>query len=134
MAREKCLIILAAGLTGGVAVNVAAVLGLSIGLQVGFPLGDDAVDAAGTTHLALPRVGMPLLVAPRQELPLLRNRAAAKGLTVVDYTEAARSPDYDEYRQALAANTTNEHHYLGLALAGAKRNVNSVAGNLKLYR
>jgi hypothetical protein len=132
--REKCVIVLADGLPCGTAVSVAAVLALSIGVRVSFPLGGDAMDAAGVTHLALPRVGLPLLVAAAPELPLLRKQAARRRLTVVDYTEAARSPDYDEYRQALAAERTDEHRYLGLALAGARRDVNSIAGNLKLYR
>ena len=132
--REKCVIVLADGLAGGVAVNVAAVLGLSIGLQVGFPLGGDVIDASGARHLALPEVGVPLLVAAATELPLVRERAVRKDLTVVDYTEAARSPDYQEYRQTLAAVSADQLRYLGLALGGAKRDVNSVAGNLKLYR
>jgi hypothetical protein len=134
LAREKCVIVLAVGLEGGVAVNVAAVLGLSVGRRAGYPLGEDALDGSGVRHLALPRVGLPLLAAAAAELPLLRERAVRKGLTVVDYSEAARSPDYAEYRRALAAAGTSEHRYLGLALAGRTRDVNSVAGNLRLYR
>lgn len=128
------MIVLAEELAGGAAVKVAAVLALAIGVRVGFPLGDDAVDGAGELHLALPQVGLPLLRATGPELVAVRGSAARRALTVVDYSEAARSPDYEEYRRALAAQRTDEHRYLGLAVAGPARQVNAVAGNLRLYR
>ena len=134
LGENKCVIVLGEGLAGGVAVNVAAVLGLSVGVRVCFPLGGDVIDADGDSHLALPRMGVPLLVAAGTELPGLRRQALGRRLTVVDYTEAARHSDYGEYARALAAATTDEHQYFGLALAGRRRDVNSVTGNLRLYR
>jgi hypothetical protein len=134
VSTNKCVVVLAEELGGGIAVNVAAVLALAVGVRVGFPLGDDVSDASGSVHSALPRVGLPLLRATAQELAELRGHACERGLVVVDYTEAALTPDYDDYRQALASASTGEHRYLGLALAGTKRAVNSLAGNLRLFR
>jgi hypothetical protein len=134
VSADKCVVVLAEELRAGVAVNVAAVLALAVGVRVGFPLGDDVTDASGSVHSALPCVGLPLLRATTQELAELRSHACERGLVVVDYTGAARAPDYDHYRQALASASTVEHRYLGLALAGTKTSVNSLAGNLRLFR
>jgi hypothetical protein len=130
----KCVVVLAEELSAGVAVNVAAVLALAVGVRIGLPLGEDVTDSSGSVHFALPRVGLPLLRATTQELAELRSHAREQGLVVVDYTEAARAPDYDDYRHALASASTVEHRYLGLALAGTKASVNSLAGNLRLFR
>jgi hypothetical protein len=130
---DKCVLVLADGLDSGVAANVAAVLGVTLGARL--PLvGPDSPDASGEPHLGLTKATIPLLSAPPERLPELRRRARAKGLGVADFTEAAQRRTYPEYQRELAAAPTDEHRYLGLALYGPKRDVNSVSGSLRLFR
>jgi hypothetical protein len=54
------------------------------------------------------------------------------GVFVIDFNDAARdSKTYDEYEGTLAGRSVS---YLGLALYGPKKQVNSVAGNLRNLR
>lgn len=76
-----------------------------------------------------------MLRADGQTLRRLRSEAAETELMAVDFTDSARtSRTYEEYERKLAGKETADLDYLGLALYGERRSVESLTGSLPLLR
>jgi hypothetical protein len=128
----RCVLVVAEELPRWLAANTTAVLGVALGAHQLIPAGPDLPDGEGSTHPGIGTTPLPVLTAPGEELSALRHKAMELGVFVIDFNDAARdSKTYDEYEGTLAGRSVS---YLGLALYGPKKQVNSVAGNLRNLR
>jgi hypothetical protein len=136
-AFEKCAIVVDAALPTGLAMNAAAVLALSVGDAYGRTvLGPDVKDRDGQVHRALTAAPLPILKADSRVLREIVTKAGAEpGVFLVDFTSAAQAArDYDGYMRSMEDTGAEEHTYVGIALAGAKKAVGRLSGSLPLYR
>lgn len=131
----KCVMVLADDLPAGLAVNAAGVLAVTLGHKVPSLLPGDALDASGSLHAGLINVPLPILVADRETLKLLRERAAEhSGVTVIGFSDVAQQArTYEAYVSTLEQTASEALGYLGLALYGPKKTLNKLVGNLPLY-
>lgn len=131
----KCVILLDTDLPLGLLANTAAVLSLSIGrfFQI---VGEDIPDASGNVHVGLTMLPVPILKSSASDLMALRRIAAqTSDVTTIDVTDAAQTTkNYADYRAKLGSTSSDKLSYLGLALYGKKKVVNSLTGSLGLLR
>lgn len=134
-AAGKCVIVVDEDLGAGLAANTAAVLALSVGAATPGLIGGTCRDADGAEYPGLTVLPVPVLVADGPGLAALRGRAGDEGRLVAVVTDAAqRSKTYEDYQAALSDTPTAEVRILGVALAGAPKQVNRLVGNLRLLR
>ena len=132
---ERCVIVVDEALPAGLAANAAAVLALTLGAREPELVGADFVDADAQPHPGLIPIGLPVLRAARADLVEIRRRAAADGVSVVDFPAfGQQTTDYDEFRGMVAATPSAELSYLGVALSGPRRAVGRLTGRLALLR
>lgn len=133
--QDKCVMVLDETLPVGLAVNTAGVLALTLGREVGKVVGPDVVDGSGRPHAGITTVPIPILKASGEVLRDLRRRAEDEELLIVDFTDAAQtSKTYEDYERKIAAVSTEQLNYLGVALYGARKPVNRLTGSLPLLR
>lgn len=132
--NEKCVMIIDESLSPGETANVAAVLGITLGRLVPEAVGRDVRDGVGGLHSGVIEVPVPILKADRAALGRLRLRlceARYSELAAADFTELAQScKTYDEYIDKMSY--ASELNYIGLAIYGDRKKVNSLTGNLPL--
>ena len=134
-APERLVVVVDETLPPGLAANAAAVLAFSLGAQLPDFVGADYVDADGSDHAGLIPVGLPILRAPGEILPLLRGRAVEAGIAVVAFPSFGhQTNDYDEFRGFVAQTRGADLRYLGLAFHGPRRPVAKLTGSLALLR
>ncbi len=130
--HDKCVMVLDETLPVGLAVNTAGILALTLGREIG-EVGPDVVDGSGKLHAGITTVPLPVLKASGEVLRDLRRRAEEEDLLVVDFTDAAQtSKTYEDYERKIAAVSTEQLNYLGVAFYGAKKPVNRLTGSLPL--
>ena len=134
--EKKCVMVLDGRLPVGLAVNAAAVLAVTLGHKVEAIVGADVADGSGTFHAGLVSIPIPILKADAETIGDIRGRAAQdESVLVVDLTDPAQtSKTYEEYKAKMAAATSEDLRYLGLALHGDKKPVNKLTGGLPLLR
>lgn len=133
----KMVIILDGDLPVGLLCNTSAVLSLTIGNQVENLIDKNLEDGDGTIHTGLTNTPLPILKLNINKLKELRIKANENGkdLLIVDITDAAQSTkNYVDYEEKLKSRTSNELKYLGIALAGDKKIINGLTGNLPLLK
>lgn len=134
--NEKCVMIIDESLPLGAIANTAAVLGITLGGKLPEYVGETVVDGAGSPHIGIVRIPVPILKASRGTIGALRLRLYEeqyKDLTAVDFTELARScKTYEEYIDKMSY--ASQLNYIGLAVCGDKRKINSLTGNLPLLK
>ena len=133
----KCVLIADENLPPGLIANTAAVLGVTLGrLMPEECVGEDIVDGSGLPHRGIVTIPLPVLRADARKLGDIRRALAREeysDLLVVDFTDVARScKNYDEYKAKAAICT--EQSYLGLALYGDRKKINSLTGSMPLLR
>ena len=137
MSENKCVLIVDESMPLGVVANTAAVLSASLGKLRPEMIGADLPDCDGHTHQGITTMAIPIL---RGNGPLLKKmRTQLKefepALLVVDLIGATRTTkSYEEYAAALGRTPGDEIEYLGLALFGEKKTINSLTGSLGLLR
>jgi hypothetical protein len=132
---NKCVMVLDEELPSGLAVNTAGVLAFTLGRELGEIIGPSVVDASGVAHLGITTVPIPILKAEEGWIRALRAAAEESDLLVVDFTDAAQSSKtYEQYTEKMAAASSGELRYLGVALYGDRRAVNRLTGSLPLLR
>ena len=110
-------------------------LALTLGAREPELVGADFVDADAQPHPGLIPIGLPVLRAAGADLVAIRRRAAADGVSVVDFPVfGQQTNDYDEFRGMVAATPSDELSYLGVALSGPRRAVGRLTGRLALLR
>ena len=130
----KCVMVLADDLPLGLEANAAGVLAVTLGHKVPGLLPEDAPDASGRLHAGLINVPLPILVADKATLKLLRERVGHDGMTVIGFSDVAQhARSYEAYVSTLAITPPEALGYLGLALYGPKKALNKLVGNLPLY-
>ncbi len=129
----KCVMVLEEGLSSGLAVNTAGVLAFTLGRELGGIVGPSVVDGSGESHLGITTVPIPILRAGEEEIRAIRAKAGEADLLVVDFTDAAQtSKTYEQYTRKMAAVASEDLRYLGVALYGDRKAVNSLTGSLPL--
>jgi hypothetical protein len=136
-AFDKCAIVVDGALPAGLAMNAAAVLAFSVGHAYGESvLGPDVKDGDGQAHRGITAAPIPILKADAQALHTIVAKAHAEpDVFLVDFTAVAQAArDYGDYTQAMMTSGSEEHVYVGVALAGSKKAVNKLTGSMPLYR
>ncbi|MEI7510778.1 MAG: DUF2000 domain-containing protein [Candidatus Peregrinibacteria bacterium] len=136
MDDKKCVLILDEELPLGLIANASAVLALTLGKIVDGILGHDIQDKSGENHLGITNTVLPILKSNKENLTLLCEKAKSmEGIVVVDFSDVAqRTKNYEDYAEQLAETNAEDLRYLGIALFGDKKAVNSLAGSLPLLR
>lgn len=136
--QNKCVIILDEELPAGIQANTAAILGMSLGRYIPECVGEDIIDGSGLTHKGITTVPIPILKGTKDNIKELRNRlynSDSDDLFVVDFSDLARtSHSYHNYTAKTEAISQDEISYLGLALYGSKKKINSLSGSLALLK
>lgn len=136
--ETKCVLIIDSELPLGLLANTAAVLALTIGKRVEGLIGPDVVDGSGEIHTGITTIPLPILKSTKENLQVLKKKVtteAFQDLLVVDFSNAAQTTKtYEEYTQKIAAYTSEDLDYLGIALYGDRKKINKLAGNLSLLR
>ncbi len=94
-----------------------------------------AVDCAGNPHPGLILIGIPVLDAPKDDLPRIRRKAVEAGNEVVDFPiQGQQTNDYAEFRRLMSDTAPEQVEYLGIMLLGAKSKVGRIVGKYSLLR
>lgn len=131
----RCVAVIDQTLPIGHAANAAAVLALTMGRRQPHLAGEALVDASGAEHPGLIPIGIPVLGAPADELPALRDKAVAAGLEVIDFpTQGQQTTDYAEFRRLVRATEPGALRYVGVMIYGAKKKVSRLVGRYSLLK
>jgi hypothetical protein len=86
--------------------------------------------------MGLIKVVLPVLKASGEKIAEIRQKAKAQAdLLMADFAaEAQQAKTMEEYLEALARRTTDQINYLGVAIYGESKQVNSLTGGLPLLR
>ena len=133
---EKCVIILNENLPLGLLANASAVLAMTIGHKVDKIIGEDIKDASKQTHLGITNSVLPILKTNAKSLSEIYEKAKMLSeILVVDFCDLAQqSKCYTDYTRLLENTKAENLSYLGLALYGSNKKVNSLSGSLPLLR
>lgn len=133
----KMVIVLDETLPLGLKCNTAAVLSLTLGNKIDNLIDKDLIDGDGTMHTGLTNQPLPILKSTEENVRKILKQAHAlkDDLLVVDITDAAQTTkNYIDYEEKLKSKTSEELKLLGIALAGSKKDINSLTGNLPLLK
>ncbi len=132
----KMIIIIDDNLPIGLKCNTAAVLSLTFGKKIDGLIDKDLTDKSGDLHHGLTNQPIPILKSTFEEIKELRKLSLKhEDLLVIDVTDVAQTAkNYKDYENKLKSKTAVELIYLGIAIAGNKKSINSIAGNLGLLR
>jgi hypothetical protein len=130
---ERCIININESLPPGKACNAAAVVAFTLGQRHSRLVGQPLIEAGGATHPGLIPVGIPILRAPAAKLASLRGKALGQ-CDVVDFPrQGQETTDYQAFRQAVLAATTDSLDYLAVGLVGSKKSLGKLTGGLALF-
>lgn len=131
----KMVIVLDDDLPDGLMANTAAVLSLTLGNKIEGLIGSDLKDGNEHLHTALTTIPLPILKCTKERLREIYTEAypLKDELLLVDVTDAAQTTkNYADYEQKLKQSSTDQLAFLGLALAGPQKLINTLTGNLAL--
>lgn len=136
--ETKCVLLIDSELPLGLLANTAAVLALTIGKRVEGIIGSDVVDGSGQIHTGITTIPLPILKSTQGDLKVLKQKVSTEAfqdLIVVDFSDVAQTTKtYEEYTQKIANYSSEDLHYLGIALYGDRKKINKLTGNLPLIR
>ncbi len=120
----------------GLIANTSAYLSFSLGQKLENMLAEDAIDSLGRVHMGTSPITMPILKADKELLKSIFEKASQNSdITIMDFTNIAQKHRvYSEYIEEIKDTPIVDLEYLGLALFGAKKAVNSLTGSLPLLR
>lgn len=134
----KCVMVIDQNLQLGMIANTAAVLAISIGKKVEGIVGEDIVDGDGILHSGITNTNIPILRGDAELISSLQDKLSGNGhdaLYYVDFCDVAQKcKDYADYTAMLADTPADDLNYLGIAICGPDRQVNSLTGSLGLLR
>jgi hypothetical protein len=134
----KCVMVVDQNLPLGLIANTAAVLAISIGQKVDGIVGEDVYDQDGTLHRGITQFTIPILKGDSQSIHALRDRLLqmeSLDLFFVDFCDVAqKSLRYEQYKSRLQTTPEPQLKYLGIALCGSDKDINSLTGNIGLLR
>lgn len=135
--RLKCVIILDNSLPIGLLANTACVLGMGLAHAAPNIMGKPLTDGGGVVHAGITTTPVPTLAADGDEVAKIADAARARHdeLRLIDVTDAAQSTkNYEAYEEKLKASVPEELRYLGVAIFGPQKAVNSLTGRLPMLR
>ncbi len=134
----KCVMVIDPSLPLGLIANTAAVLAVSIGRKIDDIVGEDVLDQDGHLHHGITQVPIPLLKGSSDLIRSIRGKLLnmnVDNLYFVDFCDVAQqSQHYDEFKARLSQTPADRLNYLGIAIYGPPREVNSLTGNIGLLR
>ncbi|PAU75801.1 hypothetical protein CK498_16545 [Halomonas salipaludis] len=130
----KTVIVLANHLPTGLAANFAAVLGMSLGKHSPDLVGSDTASADGILLKGITTVPLPILSAPESDLLGLFYAAEALPLRFAYMRAAFEASDYADYTLLINSTSLEEQVPQGILLAGPRRAVDRICGQLPLLR
>lgn len=134
----KCVIIIDEKLPLGIIANTSAILGITLGKHIPNLVGENVHDATDKNHLGIIKIPIPILKGSREILRKLRKKLYTsdfEDMIVIDFSDIAQSCNiYNEYVQKVSTISEAEHNYLGIAICGNKKKVNSLTGSMPLLR
>lgn len=134
----KCVMVLDGARPEGILANTAAILGITLGKLLPSLVGQEAPDSTGDIHSGIIQIPVPILNGNAELLAVLRKKLSQPEfleVTAGDFTDLAQGcRTYDEYLERMAKSKPESFTYLGLALAGPKKLVSRLTGNLPLLR
>ncbi|NCB50945.1 MAG: DUF2000 domain-containing protein [Clostridia bacterium] len=136
--ENKCVIVADAELPAGILANTAAILGMTLGKWLPECIGEDVEDGSGLVHMGITKIPIPILKGNKELIHTLRQKLYSpeyEDLLVVDFSDVPQScMSYEKY--VAKANTVREEDYiyLGVAIYGSKKKVNTLTGSLPLLR
>ena len=135
---KKCVAILDAELPVGVVANASTFLGLTLGKMFPDMIGQDVTDAEGNTHAGILKIPVTVLRSSKPGLKELRQklyRMEYEDLAVVDFSNISQSINvYSDFVDKVASSSDDDQTYLGIAILGNKKKVNSLTGSMPLLR
>lgn len=136
--QDKCVIVADGELPAGVLANTAAILGMTLGKRIPECVGEAVSDGSGHIHEGITGIPVPVLRGDRETLRRLREMLFDPkygDMVVVDFSDVAQScATYDRYVAKAEGLAETDFTYLGIALYGDKKRVNSLTGSLPLFR
>ena len=138
MRPEKCVVVLDGDLPLGFLANTAAILGVTLGKELPEVVGPGVRDRSGREHLGIIEFPVPVLRSTPEGIRALRERLYEPGfqeLTAVDFSDVAQScKTYDEFMERMGEVPEGDLRYFGLAVCGARKQVDRLTGSLPLLR
>jgi len=133
---HRCTLIIDNDLPAGLAMNAASVIGVSFGRAVDNLVGAALQSQDGVTYPGVITAPLPVLLATGDYLRELHGRCAAdETFFVLPFSALAQScRSYAEYEERMRDATSPNIELVALGLAGPKKAVTRLTGNLKLYR
>ncbi|MFT3860921.1 DUF2000 domain-containing protein [Micropruina sp.] len=134
-ARQKTVIVVDQRLPAGLAVNAASIVAAMMTTAMPDLMGP----AVATADAELPGVvlaPLPVLASDGEALQSIWDRADApgSGLIVFPFTRLAQGcKTYEEYTEKVALAATHELELAALGLAGPRKTVTSLTGDMSLY-
>jgi len=136
--QKKCVMVIDSDLPLGLMTNTSAVLAMTLGKSIEGIIGPDIVDASGNCHVGITNTPIPILKGTKKTIKEIKNKIDSEeiaDLLLVDFSYTAqKSKTYTDYEGKLSAITAEDLEYLGIALYGAKKDINRFTGNLPLLR
>lgn len=135
-ALHRCTLVIHQDLPPGLAMNAASIVGISFGRAVenlvGAPL-QSQDDVAFPGVITAP---LPVLLASGACLRELHQRSATDDtLFALPFSALAQSSkNYDEYEARMRDAASPAIELVAIGLAGPKKTISRLTGNLKLYR
>lgn len=133
----KMVIVLDDALPVGLKCNTAAVLSLTLGNKTEGLIDKDLQDSGNEIHTGLTNQPLPILKTTMEQLKSIYKQAKSlgKNILIVDVTDAAQTTKtYKDYEEKLKSKSFDELKILGIALAGSRKDVTKLTGNLGLLR
>ena len=135
---EKCVMIIDESLPLGLIANTAAILGVTLGRTRPEVVGADVLDQSGHLHLGIIEFPIPVLKGSPETIKTIRERLYQpefQELTVVDFSDLAQGcKTYDEFIEKMGRAPEDTLRYFGIAVCGAKKQVNQLTGSIPLLR
>ncbi|WP_333609973.1 DUF2000 domain-containing protein [Pantoea piersonii] len=133
---HRCTLIIDKDLPPGLAMNAASVVGISFGRAIDNLVGAALQSQDGLTFPGVITAPLPVLLASGDYLRELHQRSAAdETLFAMPFSALAQScKSYDEYEARMRDAASPQIELVALGLAGPKKAITRLTGNLKLYR
>ncbi|MGL4744218.1 MAG: DUF2000 domain-containing protein [Dermatophilaceae bacterium] len=133
--RQKTVIVVDRNLPTGLAVNAASIVAAMMTTAIPDLIGP-AVATADATIPGVVLAPLPVLAGDGELLQKIWSRAdeLEERLVVLPFTRLAQGcTTYDEYVDKVASVPTHELELAALGLAGPRKNINSLTGDMPLY-
>lgn len=135
--ENKCVMVIDSELPTGLIANTAAVLALTLGKKIEGIIGPHVVDGGGQVHEGITTTPIPILKGSGKAIKELRDTISGNypDLLLVDFSNTAQTTNnYEGYIKKIASFTSADLEYLGIAIYGNKKSVNTLTGSLPLLR